>query len=58
VDRIAGKSDQKNMESEKPIINSQTFPELQTLDKSLKPLRDHFNRNRDKIRFLALLSPM
>ena len=35
-----------------------TFPQLHTLLYSLQPLIDHFNRNMDKIRFLALLSPM
>lgn len=34
------------------------FPRLQTLDNSLQPLIDQFNSNIDKIRFLALLSPM
>jgi hypothetical protein len=28
-----------------------------TLDSSLDPLRDRFNDNKDKIRFLSLLSP-
>jgi hypothetical protein len=28
-----------------------------SLRASLRPLRDHFNANEDKIRFLALVSP-
>lgn len=28
-----------------------------TLSTSLEPIRDHFNRNRDRPRFVALLSP-
>jgi hypothetical protein len=28
-----------------------------TLDSSLDPLIDHFNDNKEKIRFLSLLSP-
>jgi len=39
-------------------MNIRTFPQLQMLDNSAQPLIDHFNGNRDKIRFLALLSPM
>jgi hypothetical protein len=58
VDKIAGKIHQKSVESENPVISRHPFPRLQTLGKSLKPLRDHFNSNRDKIQFLALLSPM
>ena len=31
---------------------------LCSLADSLQPLKDHFNRDKDKPRFLALLSPM
>jgi hypothetical protein len=58
VDRIAGAAISETLEWKKPIIESPGFPRLQTLDKSLKPLKDHFNSNREKIRFLALLSPV
>lgn len=30
---------------------------LISLEKSIAPLRDHFNANKDKYRFVALLSP-
>jgi hypothetical protein len=31
--------------------------QLPSLDVSLQPLKNHFNRNNDRLRFLALLSP-
>jgi hypothetical protein len=31
--------------------------ELISLDRSLQPLKNHFNDNSDYLRFLALLSP-
>lgn len=31
--------------------------EVVSLAGSLQPLKDHFNDNKDKLRFLALLSP-
>ena len=31
--------------------------QLPSLDVSLQTLKDHFNRNNDRIQFLALLSP-
>ncbi len=39
-------------------MDIRTFPQLHTLDNSLQPLKNHFNSHKDKIRFLALLSPM
>jgi hypothetical protein len=32
--------------------------EIQTLPPSLDPLIDHFNSQQDKLRFLAVFSPM
>lgn len=32
-------------------------PALISLEKSIAPLRDYFNANKDKYRFVALLSP-
>ena len=32
--------------------------EIQTIAKSLEPLIDHFNSQKDKLRFLAVFSPM
>lgn len=32
--------------------------EIQTLSPSLDPLIDHFNSQQDKLRFMAVLSPM
>jgi hypothetical protein len=58
VDKIAGKTHQESVESKNPVIGRHPFPRLQGLDKSLQTLTDHFNSNRDKIQFLALLSPM
>jgi hypothetical protein len=58
VDKIAGTAISDNPESGKDIIDGPGSPRLQTLNKSLKSLKDHFNSNRDKVRFLALLSPM
>jgi hypothetical protein len=37
--------------------NPDEWVEVVSLGGSLQPLKDHFNRNRSKRRFLALLSP-
>jgi len=58
VDKIAGTAISDSLESGKDVIVGPGSPRLQTLNKSLKSLRDHFNNNHDKVRFLALLSPM
>jgi hypothetical protein len=58
VDKIAGTAVSDSQESGKGFIDGSGSPRLQTLNKSLKSLKDHFNKNRDKVRFLALLSPM
>jgi hypothetical protein len=34
-----------------------TSVEVVSLARSLRPLKDYFNHNKDKLRFLALLSP-
>ncbi len=38
-------------------VKANTNTELLSLAESLEPLRDHFNANKDKLRFVALLSP-
>jgi hypothetical protein len=35
-----------------------TEVEMQSLSQSLKPLIDHFNAHQEKLRFLAVFSPM
>jgi hypothetical protein len=39
-------------------MNDEISFKLHSLADSLQPLKDHFNRDKGKPRFLALLSPM
>lgn len=56
--RIQTGSNRTNRESDMTGqgSNGSSF-ELTSLAESLEPLRDHFNANKDKLRFVALLSP-
>ena len=39
------------------MMENAAVPEMVSLAGSLTPLKDYFNTRKDKIRFLALLSP-
>lgn len=49
--------DATHRSSNEPKKPAGDFFELTSLAKSLDPLRDHFNANKDKLRFVTLLSP-
>ncbi len=40
-----------------PYAPTMTVRQVVSLADSLQPLREHFNSNRGKLRFVALLSP-
>lgn len=42
-----------------PVLapESESKPGLTSLEQSVEPLRNHFNSNKDRLRFVAILSP-
>lgn len=49
--------DDDNHESSNKKVEGGKMGDVTILTKSLNPLRDHFNANKDKHRFVAILSP-